>query len=77
MGKRSFSITRSGAIQIHSNIRKTLHEKELNPYNIILVHQHGRRVIVSIHRDLCILLSFVRQSNFLLAARQPYQHAKP
>ena len=69
MAKRSFSITRSGAIQISSNIRKTLHEKELNPYKIILVDQYDRRFIVSVHRDLCILLSFVRQSNFLLAAR--------
>ena len=77
MGKRSFSITRSGAIPISSNMRKTLHEKELNPYKIILVHHPGRRFIVSVHRDLCILLSFVRQSIFLLAARQPYQHVKP
>ena len=61
MGKRSFSITRSGAIQIPSNKRKTFHEKELNPYKIILLGQLDRRFIVSEHRDLStILLTLVR-----------------
>ena len=61
MGERSFSITRSGAIQIPSNKKKTFHEKELNPYRIILLGQLDRRFIVSGHRDLStILLSLVR-----------------